>query len=38
MKAMLVDRWLLAANVLFNLDDHGVRDRATPMIGLEHSF
>lgn len=38
MKAMLVDRLLLTANVLFGLDDHGVRDRVTPLVGLEFGF
>lgn len=38
MKAMLVDRLLLTANVLFSLDDHGVRDRVTPLVGLEFGF
>ena len=31
-------RLLLDANLLFALDDHGVRDRVTPLIGFEYSF
>ena len=38
MKAMLADKLLLTGNILFSLDDHGVRDRVTPMLGLEYSF
>jgi hypothetical protein len=37
-KTMIADRWLLTGNVLFGLDQHGVRDRVTPMLGLEYSF
>jgi hypothetical protein len=38
LKAMIADRLLLSGNVLFALDDHGVRDRVTPMLGVEYSF
>lgn len=38
MKAMVSDNLLLSANVLFGLDDHGVRDRVTPLVGLEYGF
>lgn len=38
MKAMLADKFLLTGNILFSLDEHGVRDRVTPMLGLEYSF
>jgi len=38
MKAMLADKLLLTGNVLFSLDDNGVRDKVTPMFGLEYSF
>jgi len=38
MKAMLADKLLLTGNILFSLDDHGVRDRVTPMLGLQYSF
>jgi hypothetical protein len=37
-KAMIADRLLLSGSVLFGLDEHGVRDRVTPMLGLEYSF
>ena len=37
-KAMLLDRLLIDVNLLFNLDDHGLRDKVTPLIGLEYSF
>jgi hypothetical protein len=37
-KINLVDRLLLDANLLFALDDHGVRDKVTPLIGFEYSF
>jgi hypothetical protein len=37
-KAMVADRLLLTGNVLFSLDEHGVRDRVTPMLGVEYSF
>jgi len=38
MKAMIADKLLLTGNVLFRLDDHGLRDSVTPMLGLEYSF
>ncbi|HUR34014.1 MAG TPA: hypothetical protein VM032_09495 [Vicinamibacterales bacterium] len=38
MKAMLTEKLLFSANVLFSLDDHGVRDRVTPLVGLEYGF
>lgn len=31
-------RLLLDANLLFALDNHGVRDRVTPLLGFEYSF
>jgi len=37
-KINLLDRLLLDANLLFALDDHGVRDKVTPLIGFEYSF
>ena len=37
-KINLVDRLLLDANLLFALDDHGLRDKVTPLIGFEYSF
>jgi hypothetical protein len=38
MKAMIGGKLLMTGNVLFSLDDHGVRDRVTPMVGVEYSF
>jgi hypothetical protein len=37
-KVNLFDRLLLDANLLFALDDHGVRDKVTPLVGIEYSF
>jgi hypothetical protein len=37
-KAMIADRLLVTGNVLFSLDENGVRDRVTPMVGVEYSF
>jgi hypothetical protein len=37
-KVNVLDRLLLDANLLFALDDHGLRDKVTPLIGLEYSF
>lgn len=37
-KANLLDRLLLDMNLLFKLDENGLRDRVTPLIGLEYSF
>jgi hypothetical protein len=37
-KVNLINRLLLDANLLFALDDHGVRDKVTPLIGFEYSF
>jgi hypothetical protein len=37
-KINLFDRLLLDANLLFALDNHGVRDKVTPLIGFEYSF
>jgi hypothetical protein len=31
-------RLLIDANVLFSLDDHGLRDSVTPLVGLEYGF
>lgn len=31
-------RLLVTANLLFAFDDHGVRDKVTPLIGLEYGF
>jgi hypothetical protein len=38
LKANLVDRLLLDFNMLFKLDENGLRDKVTPLIGLEYSF
>jgi hypothetical protein len=38
MKANLFGRVLLDANLLFALDQNGLRDKVTPLIGLEYSF
>jgi len=37
-KVNLVGDVLLDGNVLFNLNDNGLRDKITPMLGLEYSF
>jgi len=37
-KINLFDRLLLDGNLLFALDNHGVRDKVTPLIGFEYSF
>ena len=37
-KLNLFDRLLVDANLLFSLDNHGVRDKVTPLIGFEYSF
>ncbi len=38
LKLNIVDRLLFDANLLFALDDHGVRDKVTPLVGFEYSF
>jgi hypothetical protein len=37
-KVNVRDRLLLDANLLFALDDHGVRDRVVPLLALEYAF
>ena len=37
-KLNLRDRLLLDGNLLFALDDHGVRDRVVPLLALEYAF
>jgi hypothetical protein len=37
-KINVAGRLLLDTNLLFALDDHGVRDKVTPLIGFEYSF
>jgi hypothetical protein len=38
LKVNLFDRLLVDANVMFKLDEHGLRDKVTPLIGFEYSF
>jgi len=38
MKANLLQRLLLDVNLLFKIDEHGLRDRVTPLVGLEYAF
>jgi hypothetical protein len=38
MKANLLERLLIDVNLLFKIDEHGLRDRVTPLVGLEYSF
>lgn len=37
-KINLAGRLLAEANILFALDNHGLRDRVTPLLGLEYTF
>jgi len=37
-KANLVQRLLIETNLLFALDDNGLRDKITPLVGLEYTF
>ena len=37
-KVNLGGRVLFDANLLFALDDHGVRDRVTPLVAIEYGF
>jgi hypothetical protein len=38
LKANLVGRVLLDLNALFKLDENGLRDKVTPLVGLEYAF
>ena len=38
LKANLANRLLLDLNLMFKLDEHGLRDKVTPLVGLEYSF
>jgi len=38
LKGNLFGRFLMDVNVLFSLDNNGLRDKVTPLIGLEYSF
>jgi hypothetical protein len=37
-KANVLQRLLLDVNLLFKLDEHGLRDSVTPLIGVEYAF
>ncbi|MGH9220688.1 MAG: hypothetical protein ACRD1W_15375, partial [Vicinamibacterales bacterium] len=37
-KANVFGRLLLNLNLAFSLDSHGLRDRVTPLIGIDYSF
>ncbi len=37
-KANVLQRLLLDVNLLFQVDEHGLRDRVTPLIGFEYAF
>jgi len=37
-KLNVVESLLLDMNILFNLDDNGLRDKITPLIGFEYAF
>ena len=38
LKVSLFGRLLVDANVLFNIDENGLRDKVTPLIGFEYAF
>jgi hypothetical protein len=38
MKANVFGRMLVDVNLLFKLDEHGLRDKVTPLFGMEYSF
>jgi hypothetical protein len=38
LKANAFGRLLIDVNLLFKLDEHGLRDKVTPLIGVEYSF
>jgi hypothetical protein len=38
LKSNLLGRMLLDVNLLFKLDEHGLRDKITPLFGVEYSF
>ena len=38
LKANAFGRFLIDVNLLFKLDEHGLRDKVTPLIGVEYSF
>ena len=38
MKANVFERLLFVGNLVFKLDEHGLRDKITPLVGLEYAF
>ncbi len=38
LKANVLGRLLIDFNLLFKLDEHGLRDKVTPLVGFEYSF
>jgi hypothetical protein len=38
LKTNIVNQLLLDVNLLFKLDEHGLRDKVTPLVGLEYTF
>jgi hypothetical protein len=38
LKVALLDRLLVDVNVLFKLDENGLRDKVTPLVGIEYAF
>ena len=38
LKASLAERLLIDVNLLFSLDNHGLRDKVTPLVGIEYAF
>jgi len=38
LKAGLLERLLIDVNLLFKLDEHGLRDKVTPLVGVEFAF
>ena len=38
LKASLLDRLLIDVNLLFTLDENGLRDKVTPLVGIEYAF
>jgi len=38
LKANLLQRLLIDVNLIFKLDEHGLRDKVTPLVGFEYAF
>jgi hypothetical protein len=38
MKADIIQRLLLQLNLMFKIDEHGLRDKVTPLVGIEYTF